>query len=61
MRDTGGTADQDDFMDVQLEAKEDINRVKSTPEEILVEFFKTVTSEGSVEVITLKESRWMFG
>ena len=44
-RDTGGTADQDDLMDVDLvniRVTEDLfNRVQSTLEEILTELFKT--------------------
>jgi hypothetical protein len=44
-------------------AKDLLNRFKGTAEEILAELFETGTSEGSVEIDTLKESRfqWMFG
>ena len=59
MRDTSGTTDQNDFMDVQfvdLGVTEDLlNRFKSTTEEILAELFETGTSEGSVEIDTLDE------
>ena len=49
---------EDDFMDIQLVdhgiAEDLLNRVKSIMEEILAELFETSTSEGSVEVNTLK-------
>jgi hypothetical protein len=52
-RDTGGTADQDDFMDVRLVdlriAEDLLNRYKSN------KLFETGTSEGSVEINTLEE------
>ena len=45
-------------MDIQLVdhgiAEDLLNRVKSIMEEILAELFETSTSEGSVEVNTLK-------
>jgi NAD-specific glutamate dehydrogenase len=53
-RDTSGTTDQNDFMDVRLVdlgiAENLINIAKSTTEEILAELVETGTSEGSVEV-----------
>jgi hypothetical protein len=58
-RDTSGTTDQDDFMNVRLVdlgvAEDLLNRFKSTTEEILAELFETGTSERSVEVDTLEE------
>ena len=58
-RDTSGTTDQDDFMDVRLVdlrvAEDLLNRFKSTAEEILAEFFETGASEGSVEIDAIKE------
>ena len=58
-RNTRGTTDQDDFMDIRLVdlgiAEDLLDRFKSITEEILAELFKTGTSEGSVEVDTLEE------
>ena len=58
-RNTSGTTDQDDFMDVRLidlgVSKNLLNRFKSATEEILAELFETGTSEGSIEIDTLIE------
>jgi hypothetical protein len=57
-RDTSGTTNQDDFMDVRLvdvDSEDLLNRFKSTAEKILAELFETGTSEGSVEIDTLEE------
>jgi hypothetical protein len=57
-RNTCGTANQDDFMDVQFVnfgiAEDLLDRVESTTEEILAQLFETSTSEGGVEVDTSK-------
>ena len=57
--DTGGTTDQDNFMDVRLVAfciTEDLlNRFKSATEKILAKFLETGTSEGGIEVDALEE------
>ena len=59
MRDTCGTTNQDDFMDVQLVdlrvAEDLLNRFKGTTEEILAELFEAGTSEGGIEINTFKE------
>jgi hypothetical protein len=58
-RNTSGTTDQDDFMDVRfvnLGVAEDLlDRFKRTMEEILAALFEMGTGEGSVEVNTLEE------
>ena len=57
--DTGGTADQNDFVDVRLVdlgiAKDLLDRVKSPTEEILAKLLEAGTSEGGIEINTLKE------
>ena len=57
--DTGGTTDQDDFVDVRLVdlgvAENLLDRVKSATEKILAKLFKASTSKGSIEVDTLEE------
>ena len=58
-RDTRGTTNQDNFMDVRLVdlrvAEDLLNRFKGTTEEILAELFEAGMSEGGVEINTLKE------
>jgi hypothetical protein len=58
-RNTCGTANQDDFMDVRFVnfgiSEDLLDRVESTTEVTLAQLFETSTSEGGVEVDTLKE------
>ena len=57
--DMGGTADQNDFMDVRfvdLRVTEDLlDGIKSATEQILAELFEASTSKRGIEVDTLKE------
>ena len=57
--DTSGTADEDDLVNVSfvnLRVTEDLlNGIEGAPEEVLAQFLEAGTSEGGVEIDTLKE------
>jgi hypothetical protein len=57
--DTGGTADQNDFMDVRFVdlrvTKDLLDGIKSATEEILAQLFEASTSKRGIEVDTLEE------